>query len=70
MDQRETIKVITLPTVVVAGDSDPATPPELGREIHERIGGSEFVVIENAAHLSNIEQPDAFNRAVLSFLTQ
>jgi len=70
MDQRETIKVITLPTLVVAGDRDPATPPELGREIHERIGGSEFVVIEDAAHLSNIEQPDAFNRVVLSFLTQ
>lgn len=70
MDQRESIKAITLPTLIVAGDGDPATPPELGREIHERIGGSEFIVIKDAAHLSNIEQPDAFNRAVLDFLTR
>jgi 3-oxoadipate enol-lactonase len=70
MDQREAIKTITVPTIVVAGEKDPATPPEHGREIHERIGGSQFVVLDGAAHLSNIERPDAFNRAVLEFLTQ
>lgn len=70
MDQRESIKTIKVPTLVVAGASDPATPPTAGREIHERIDGSEFVVIEGAAHLSNIEQTDTFNRAVLGFLTR
>lgn len=70
MDQRESIKTIKVPTLVVAGASDPATPPTAGREIHERIDDSEFVVIEGAAHLSNIEQTDAFNRAVLGFLTR
>lgn len=70
MDQREAIKTITVPTLVVAGNADPATPPAAGREIHEAIEGSEFVVIENAAHLSNIEQREAFNRGVLDFLTR
>lgn len=70
MDQREAIKAITVPTLVVAGDADPATPPAAGREIHEAIKGSEFVVIANAAHLSNIEQRAAFNRAVLDYLTR
>jgi len=70
MDQREAIKTITVPTLVVAGASDPATTPEQGRAIHESIDGSEFIVLDNAAHLSNIERPDAFNRAVLEFLTR
>jgi 3-oxoadipate enol-lactonase len=70
MDQREAIKRITLPTLVVAGEQDPATPPELGREIHRLIDGSQLVVLDAAAHLSNIEKPDAFNRAVLDFLLQ
>ncbi len=70
MDQREAIKAINVPTLVVVGEHDPATPPEAGRGIHELIDGSEFVVIEGAAHLSNIEQTEAFNRAVLGFLTR
>ena len=69
MDQREAIKAISLPTLVVAGEKDPATPPERGREIHELIAGSELVLLD-AAHLSNIEQTGEFNRAVLDFLTK
>jgi 3-oxoadipate enol-lactonase len=69
MDQREAIKAITVPTLVVAGEKDPATPPERGREIHNLIAGSELVLLD-AAHLSNIEQTDDFNRAVLDFLTK
>jgi 3-oxoadipate enol-lactonase len=69
MDQREAIKGIKLPTLVVAGEKDPATPPERGLEIHKLIDGSKFFLLD-AAHLSNIEKPDAFNRAVLEFLTQ
>jgi 3-oxoadipate enol-lactonase len=66
MDQRETTKTITVPTLVVAGSKDPATPPDHGRLIHELIKGSEFVLLD-AAHLSNIEQTEEFNRAVLGF---
>lgn len=69
MDQREAIRKITTPTLVVAGEKDPATPPALGREIHQLIKGSELVLLD-AAHLSNIEKTDDYNRAVLGFLAK
>jgi 3-oxoadipate enol-lactonase len=69
MDQREAIKGVTVPTLVVIGERDPATPPDRGQEIHQLIKGSKLALLD-AAHLSNIEKTDAFNRAVLGFLTQ
>jgi 3-oxoadipate enol-lactonase len=69
MDQREAIKTVTVPTLVVIGERDPATPPERGREIHGLIPGSRLAALD-AAHLSNIEQTAAFNRTVIDFLTQ
>ena len=69
MDQRDAIRSVTAPTLVVIGERDPATPPDRGREIHERIKGSKLTLLD-AAHLSNIERTDAFNRYVLGFLTQ
>ncbi len=57
---------ITAPTLVLAGDEDPALPA--CRFIHERIAGSRLVVIHDAGHLSNLDQPEAFNQAVLEFL--
>jgi len=40
------------------------------RTIHERIKGSELVILKSASHLSNIEQPEAFNRAATAFLAK
>jgi 3-oxoadipate enol-lactonase len=59
---------ISIPTMVVVGADDPATTVEMARTIHQGIRGSELVVLKNAAHLSNLEQPEAFNEAVLGFL--
>ena len=59
---------ISIPTMVVVGADDPATTVEMSRTIHQRIAGSELVILKDAAHLSNLEQPDAFNEAVLGFL--
>jgi 3-oxoadipate enol-lactonase len=39
----------------------------MAREIHENLAGSQLVVIPSAAHLANIEQPQAFNRALTAF---
>jgi 3-oxoadipate enol-lactonase len=61
---------IRVPTLVVAGEDDPATPPEVVREVHERISGSRFVVVPHAAHLLNIEQAETFDRTLLDFLDQ
>jgi 3-oxoadipate enol-lactonase len=66
-DLREAIAGIRCPVLCVAGSSDPATPPEALRFIHERIAGSRMVTLD-AAHLSNVEQHEAFNSALLDFL--
>ena len=68
MDQRESIRSVTNPVLVVVGSRDPATPPEMGRHIADSIRGARIVTLE-AAHLSNIEQAEAFNQAVVDFLT-
>jgi len=57
---------ITVPTLVLAGQQDGALPA--CRFIHEKINGSQLVVIPDAGHLSNLDQPEAFNHAVLEFL--
>ena len=64
------LKEIRCPVLVLCGDKDPGTPPEMSREIHDAAPGSTLVMIPDAAHLSNIEQPEAFNRALETFLTK
>lgn len=68
LDLLERIDAITAPTLVMVGVEDPGTPPEAARAIQERIPGAELVLIESASHLSNLEQPAAFNAALLDFL--
>jgi 3-oxoadipate enol-lactonase len=62
------LKAIRCPVLIVVGEDDPGTPVAMSREIHAAIPGSELVVLPQAAHLSNIEQTDAFNRALIEFL--
>ena len=63
------LKEIRTPTLVICGNDDPATPPAMAREIQQNIPGAKLELIPQAAHLSNIEQPEAFNRALASFLS-
>ncbi|MEA1647903.1 3-oxoadipate enol-lactonase [Nitrospirillum sp. BR 11164] len=67
MDQRPQLPVIAVPTLVIGGTQDPATPPEKARELHANIKGSTLMMLE-AAHLSNVEQAHAFTAAVIDFL--
>jgi 3-oxoadipate enol-lactonase len=67
-DFRSELIGVSVPTLVVVGAEDPATPPEQAEAIAEGIPGARLVVIPNAAHLVNVEQPEAFNRAVLDHL--
>jgi 3-oxoadipate enol-lactonase/4-carboxymuconolactone decarboxylase len=60
---------ITVPTLLVAGSADPATPPARLEELRARIGRAELVVLD-AAHILNIEAADAFNGALLAFLDE
>ena len=61
---------ITIPTMVVVGEDDPATTVDMARTIQQGISGSELVILEGAAHLSNIERAEEFNEAVLGFLAR
>jgi 3-oxoadipate enol-lactonase len=66
-DLREAISQISRPVLVIAGATDEATPPEGMRLIHEHIAGSKMLTLD-AAHLSNVEQSEAFTSAVMGFL--
>ena len=54
---------------VVAGADDPGTPPSVGATMVESIPGSRLEVIDDAAHIANVAQPEAFNAAVRTHLT-
>jgi len=62
------LKEIKAPILVICGDQDPGTPPAMAREIHDNAPGSRLVMIPQAAHLSNLENPAAFTKAMQDFL--
>lgn len=66
----ERLPEIRTSTLIIVGEDDPGTPVELSEAIHERIPGSRLVVLPSAAHLSNVEQAEAFNRALIGFLLE
>ncbi len=68
MDQRESIRVIDRPTLVIVGEDDPGTPPSAAELIHDRIAGSKLVVLPEVAHFCNVERAGAFNVALAEFL--
>ncbi|MGH8720534.1 MAG: 3-oxoadipate enol-lactonase [Burkholderiales bacterium] len=62
------LKEIKAPLLVICGDQDPGTPPAMSKEIHDNAPGSKLVMIPQAAHLANLEQPAAFTKAMREFL--
>jgi 3-oxoadipate enol-lactonase len=69
MDLHEDLARIGAPTLLIAGAEDPATPPELSREIDRRIKSATVVVIPGASHLATIEQPEAITGQILAQVT-
>ena len=67
-DQRARAGAIAKPTLILVGDQDLVTPPGLSSELVDLIPGARMRVIANAGHLTNLEQPGAFNRVVDEFL--
>ena len=70
LDLTDRISAISLPTLIVVGEEDQGTPVAASRVMNERIKGSELVIIPSAAHLSNLEQPEAFTGALAKFLAK
>ncbi len=62
------LKEIKSPILVICGDQDPGTPPAMAKEIHDNAPGSKLVMIPQAAHLSNLEKPADFTKALQEFL--
>ena len=67
-DFRSELIGVSVPTLVVVGAQDPATTSADAELIADAIPGAKLVVIPGAAHLVNVEQPEAFTAAVLDHL--
>jgi 3-oxoadipate enol-lactonase len=68
IDTTRRLKEIPCPILVIVGRDDPGTPLIMSQEIHANSPGSELVILDDAAHISNIEQAEKFNRALADFL--
>jgi pimeloyl-ACP methyl ester carboxylesterase len=66
-DSTDLLPSITIPTLVIVGRDDVLTAPADAERIAKGIPGAKLVIIPDAGHLSNMEQPDLFNRAVGEF---
>jgi pimeloyl-ACP methyl ester carboxylesterase len=70
-DFRDDLGKVTVPTLVIHGDSDATVPFEgSGKRTHEAIAGSRLVVVEDAPHGLNVSHAEEFNRALLEFLAE
>ncbi|MFQ1002463.1 3-oxoadipate enol-lactonase [Modestobacter sp. SSW1-42] len=69
MDQRRDLHRITAPTLVVSGAEDQAVPPEHQQAIAEGVPGARLLRLSPAAHLANLEQPDAVTDALIAHAT-
>jgi pimeloyl-ACP methyl ester carboxylesterase len=66
-DYSDDLAGINLPTLVIVGRDDPIRPVADAEFMHNRIRKSRLQIIEDAAHMTNMEQPEIFNRALLDF---
>lgn len=64
-DLRSELGQITAPTLVVCGAEDPVVPPPSAVDLQQAVAGSGLIVLPDAAHLANLEQPEAFTAAVV-----
>jgi pimeloyl-ACP methyl ester carboxylesterase len=67
---RQRLRRINVPTMVLWGSADGIVTPEYGRAFASDIPGAKFVTIPNAGHYPYLEQPEAFDQALLPFLTE
>lgn len=68
LDLRAELAEVRAPTLVIAGADDPVGTPEIARDIAAAISGARLVVVPEARHLANIEQPETVTRALMEHL--
>ena len=67
-DYSNELSNINIPTLVIVGRDDPIRPVADAKFMHDRIRESSLKIIEDAAHMTNMEQPEVFNQALKKFL--
>jgi 3-oxoadipate enol-lactonase len=70
LDLTDRLPAIKLPTLIVVGEEDQGTPVAASQAIQAKIAGSQLEILKSAAHLANMEQPEAFTKALTSFLAR
>ena len=70
MDQRGDLPRVAAPTLVIAGARDPATPPDIAREIAGGIPGARLKIVEDAAHIANVQQPAVVGDLIIGHLEE
>lgn len=69
-DRLDAISQIACPALVISSDQDIMTPPKYGEFLADHLEQGEYALIEGAAHVSPMEQPEAVNAVILDFLQQ
>jgi 3-oxoadipate enol-lactonase len=61
---------IKIPVLILVGKHDPITPPAAAQSLADKINGSQLHILDHAAHMSNLEAADEFNKYLLDFLNE
>ncbi|MEW6061052.1 MAG: alpha/beta fold hydrolase [Bacteroidota bacterium] len=69
-DTTASLPNIKCPTLIMVGEKDQLTPPSASQAMHEKIPNSELHIIPNAGHISNMENPEEFNKHLIEFVTK
>lgn len=69
-DSTPTLATIDVPTLIIVGDQDQVTPPDVARAMHAEIRGSRLEIIAGAGHLTPVEQPARFTAVMRAFLEE
>lgn len=67
-DRRKELADIRVPALLIAGSDDKTAPPAVMERMAQKVPGAEYVLLEGCGHLGPMDQPDAFNAALFSFL--
>ena len=67
-DRRKELSGIAVPTLLISGENDQIAPPAVMEKMAQKIPGAEYVLLEGCGHLGPMDQPEAFNAALSSFL--
>jgi pimeloyl-ACP methyl ester carboxylesterase len=69
-DRKNNLEHIRVPTLLIAGEQDKNAPPAVMQGMAQRIAQAEYLELAGVGHLANLEAPELFDAAVLSFLSR